>query len=124
MKIPEGYQAVMPYLILKNAEAFIDFTQKVFDAKVLSRHLREDGKTVQHAEVQINGSVIMCAERTEEYPPQNSNLFIYVDDADEAYEAALQNGSTSVQALSDEDYGRACGIMDPTGNTWWITSTK
>ncbi|MEO8821104.1 MAG: VOC family protein [Ginsengibacter sp.] len=124
MKIPEGYQAVMPYLILENAESFIDFTQKVFEAKVLSRHLREDGKTVQHAEIQISGSVIMCAESTQDYPPQTSNLFIYVDDADQAYEAALQNGSTSVQEPSDKDYGRACGITDPTGNTWWITSTK
>ena len=33
MTIPEGYQAVMPYLILKNAEGFIDFTEKVFNAR-------------------------------------------------------------------------------------------
>ena len=124
MKIPDGYQAVMPYLILKNTKGFIDFTQKVFNAKILSKHLREDGETIQHAEIQISGSVIMCAESTEEYPPQNSNLFIYVEDADKAYEAGLQNGATSVQEPSDKEYGRACGVIDTTGNTWWITSVK
>ena len=124
MKIPDGYQAVMPYLILKNTKGFIDFTQKVFNAKILSKHLREDGETIQHAEIQISGSVVMCAESTEEYPPQTSNLFIYVENADKAYEAALQNGATSVQEPSDKEYGRACGVTDVTGNTWWITSVK
>ena len=28
MKIAKGHQPVMPYLILKNAEGFIDFTKK------------------------------------------------------------------------------------------------
>ncbi len=63
MNIPEGYQAVMPYLILKNAEDFIDFTEKVFNAQLLNKHLREDGHTIMHAEVNISGSVIMFAER-------------------------------------------------------------
>ncbi len=124
MKIPEGYQAVMPYLILENAAGFIEFTQKVFNAKLLNKHLREDGKTIQHAEVQISGSVVMCAESTEEYPPKTSNLFVYVEKADQAYETALQNGAISVQEPSDKEYGRACGVTGPTGNTWWITSVK
>jgi len=124
MKIPEGYQAIMPYLILKNAKGFIDFTQKVFNSEIISKHLRKDGETIQHAEIRISGSIIMCAESTDEYPPQTSNLFIYVENADQAYHAALQNGATSVQEPSDKEYGRACGLMDTTGNTWWITSVN
>jgi uncharacterized glyoxalase superfamily protein PhnB len=122
MKIPEGYQAVMPYLILKNAAAFIDFTQKVFDAGLKYKELREDGHTIRHAEVVISDSVIMCAESTEEYPVQTANLFVYVDNADDTYNIALQNGATSVNEPSDQSYGRTCGVSDPNGNVWWITS--
>lgn len=32
VKIPEGYQIVMPYLLIKNAAAFFDFTKDVFGA--------------------------------------------------------------------------------------------
>ena len=122
MKIPAGYQAVMPYLILKNAEGFIDFTQKVFDAKLLNKHLREEGHTIMHAEVNINGSVIMFAESTEQYQVQTANLFVYVENADENYATALENGATSINEPADQPYGRSAGVKDPNGNTWWITS--
>ena len=122
MNIPQGYQAVMPYLILKNADKFIDFTQKVFGAKVMNKHLREDGHTLMHAEVNISGSVIMFAESTERYGVQTANLFVYVENADETYAAALKNGATSVNEPADQDYGRSAGVKDMNGNTWWITS--
>lgn len=51
MNIPKGNQAVMPYLILKDAAGFIDFTAKVFHAQLMNKHLREDNQTVMHAEV-------------------------------------------------------------------------
>ena len=90
----------------------------------MQKHLREDGHTIMHAEVNINGSVIMFAESTEQYPVQTANLFVYVDDADKSYATALQNGATSVNEPADQSYGRSCGIKDPHGNTWWITSVK
>jgi uncharacterized glyoxalase superfamily protein PhnB len=124
MKIPEGYQAVMPYLILINSQAFIDFTQKVFNAELLNKHLRKDGKTIMHAEVQISGSVIMCAESTQEHPLKTSGLFVYVEDADQTYELALKNGAASKAEPANQEYGRSCGVTDPTGNTWWVTSVK
>lgn len=122
MNIPEGYQAVMPYLILKNVEVFIDFTQKVFNANLKYKELREDGHTIRHAEMEIRGSVIMCAESTDEFPVQTANLFVYVDDADDAYATALNNGASSINEPADQSYGRSGGISDPNGNVWWITS--
>ena len=32
LNIPEGYQRIMPYLIVKNAQAFFEFSEKVFGA--------------------------------------------------------------------------------------------
>jgi PhnB protein len=124
MNIPTGHQAVMPYLILNGASKFIDFTQKVFDAKLISTHLRDDQKTIMHAEIGIDGSTIMFAEATEQFAPQIAHLFVYVEDADKSFQAAKDNGAEVMTELSDQDYGRTCGVTDPTGNVWWITSLK
>jgi PhnB protein len=122
MNIPAGHQAVMPYLILKNASKFIEFTKKVFDAADSNTpHLREDG-TVMHAEIIINGSTIMVTDEIKDWSKQTANLFVYVPNADEAYQKALDNGATTLMGLSDQEYGRTCGVTDPFGNVWWITS--
>lgn len=123
LKIPEGYQCVMPYLIVKDAAKFIIFMQNVFDAKEAHRSMRDE-KLIQHAEVKVGGSTIMFADSTAQYPPQGAGMFIYVADADEAYKKALSNGATAVTKMSDQNYGRTGGVADPFGNVWWITSVN
>ena len=122
MNIPKGQQAVMPYLILKNANHFIDFTKHVFDAENTLTVHHEDGRTIRHAQISIGGSTIMFAESSEAYPTQNANMFVYVDDADATYEKALSFNAISLMPPDDQPYGRSCGVKDPFGNTWWITS--
>jgi len=121
MKIPENYQAVMPYLILEGAEQFSRFMQAVFDAKETHRTMRSDG-TIMHAEVMTGGSTIMFAESGEQWGVNTAGLFIYVDDADARYKKALDNGAAVITPVADQDYGRSGGVKDPFGNTWWITS--
>jgi PhnB protein len=122
LNIPQGYQRVMPYLILKDAAAFITFAQNVLDATEKMRTTREDGHTIMHAEVQIGESTIMLAEATADFAPQNAGLFVYVANCDAAYKNALNEGATSIMPPADQGYGRSCGVLDPFGNTWWITS--
>lgn len=125
MKIPKGHQPLMPYLILKNADAFIEFTKAVFGATEVFKSYRDnDNKIIMHAEVQINGCNIMFADMNEFYGVANSNLFIYVEDADQTVQIALGNGAKIVNELADQDYGRSGGIEDPFGNVWWVTSMK
>lgn len=125
MKIPNGHQPVMPYLILQNAAQFIDFTKKVFNATEFYKGYRDDtDKTIMHAEVRINGCNIMFADVTEDFGVANANLFVYVDDADVTYNLALNNGCEVVNPISDQSYGRSGGVQDPFGNVWWITSMK
>jgi len=124
MEIPSRHQAVMPYLIIKGASKFLEFAQNVFHAELAYSTPREDGDTIMHAEMQISGSTIMFAEATEQWDTQPANLFIYVNDADETYHQAISNGATTVNELSDQDYGRTCGVTDPFGNVWWITSVR
>lgn len=124
MNLPAGHQTIMPYLILKGAAQFIDFSKKVFDAKDSNEQVLRDDGTVQHAEIILNDSTIMVTDEIKDWPQQNANLFVYVPDADETYKKALENGATSLMELSDQDYGRTCGVTDPFGNIWWITSIK
>lgn len=124
MNLPSGHQTIMPYLILKGAAQFIDFTKKVFDAKDSNQQVLRDDGTVQHAEIILNDSTIMVTDEIKDWPQQNANLFVYVPNADETYKKALENGATSLMGLSDQDYGRTCGVTDPFGNIWWITSIK
>lgn len=118
--IPEGYNRVMPYLIVENASAFIEFTQKVFGAVEKFKTMRDE-QVIMHAEISIGESAIMLADVTEQFKQQNAGLFIYVEDCDATYEIALQNGGATVMEPADQNYGRSCGVLDPFGNTWWIT---
>lgn len=122
MKLPKGHQAIMPYLMLNEAEKFIDFVQTVFDAKESNRTLREDKKTIMHSEIQINGSTIMYCEANEDWKQQTANLFIYVENADKTFNKAIKAGAKILMPLADQDYGRTCGVEDSFGNSWWITS--
>jgi PhnB protein len=118
---PEGYNQVMPYLIVKNAEAFFDFMQNVFGAIEKMKVMR-DATTVMHAELQIGDSTIMYCDATENFPSQTAGLFVYVADCDAAYQRAITAGATSIMAPVDQEYGRGAGVRDAFGNTWWITS--
>lgn len=122
MNLPTGHQTIMPYLILKGASKFIDFTKIVFDAKDSNKQMLRNDGTVMHAEIILNGSTIMVTDETTDWTKQTANLFVYVPNADDAYKKALENGAESLMELSDQDYGRTCGVTDPFGNVWWITS--
>ena len=123
MKIPEGYRAVMPYLIVRNASGLISFAEKIFNAKEKFKEMIDE-KTVRHAELIIGDSIIMLADATEKFKPQPAGMFIYVDNADDTFSKALSEGASVITDLSDQSYGRSGGIKDPFGNTWWITSIK
>ena len=90
-KIPDNYQAVMPYLIVNDAAQFIGFMQKVFDATETYKFMRDEN-TIMHAEIMIGGSTIMLADSTGEINVSTAGLFIYVDDADETFKKAIDEG--------------------------------
>ena len=123
MTLPSGHQRVMPYLILRDAEVFIEFMQKVFDAAEKYKVMRDEN-LIMHAEIQIGDSTIMFADATTEFTVQNAGLFVYVPNADETYKKAIEQGATSIMEMSDQNYGRSGGIKDPFGNVWWITTPQ
>lgn len=121
LNLPVGYSSVTPYLILNNAAGYLQFMKAVFGATESGLHYREDNQTIMHGDILVGGSHIMFAEATEDWKAENAGIFIYVANADATYQKAIENGATTRMPLSDQSYGRTCGVLDPWGNTWWIT---
>ena len=126
MNVPKGHQVVMPYLMVNGALAFIEFVRQVFNGELTTNmhRLREDGVTVMHSEITISGCTIMFSDATEQWKAQTANLFVYVENADATFKKAIESGATTLMPLSDQDYGRTCGVTDRFGNVWWITSIQ
>ena len=92
MNIPEGYQTVMPYIIVKGADKFSEFMQKVLGGKEKMRHMRHEN-CIMHAEVMVGTSTIMFADTTETIEERTAGMFVYVENAVEAYQKALDEGA-------------------------------
>ena len=122
--IPDGYHTVTPYLIVNGADRLIDFLKQAFGAKERFRHKRPDGAT-GHAELMIGDSIVMMAESSDQWKPTPATIHLSVNDVDATYKQAVQAGGKSINEPSDQFYGdRSGGVLDPSGNSWWIATHK
>lgn len=120
--MPEGYSTVSPYLVVRDANATIEFLKQAFGAAELRRFPDESGRLV-HAEVKIGDSVIMLADGTEGWPASPSHVHLYVADVDATYRRAMAAGAESVQEpVKKDDPDRRGGVKDAGGTTWWIAT--
>ena len=120
--IPEGYNAVMPYLLVDGVDRWLEFVCAAFGAVVIEKVPGADGRTT-HAEVRIRESVVMAGQARPEHPAQATMLYHYVPDVDSVYAKALTAGGESVQELTNTFYGdRTAAIKDPGGHTWYLAT--
>ncbi|UUC45337.1 VOC family protein [Flavobacterium cerinum] len=122
MKIPTQYLPVMPYIITDQADAFLDFTKKVFGAKEQLIVPGEGERSIMHGEIRIFDAVIMFAQKPENFDCRPCGMFIYVEQVDPIYQKALQHNAVSLMHPIQQDYGYTAGFEDPFGNQWWIVS--
>ena len=131
--IPDGYHTVTPTLTVKGASQAIEFYKKAFGAQEVNRFLGPDGKSIMHAEIRIGDSSIML---NDEHPqmgctsPQSvggttGGIFMYVQNADEAYNKAISAGAKPKMPPMDAFWGDRFGsIEDPFGHIWSIATHK
>ena len=121
--IPDGYTAITPYLLVEGAAEFIAFMPSAFNA-VERRRVPMPQGGIGHAEVEIDGAVLMVADAfPPDFPATNSLLHLYVGDVDTTYARAVEAGATSIAEPSDESYGdRMARVLDPCGNQWIIAT--
>ena len=130
--VPEGYHAVTPYLIIKDAARALDFYRKVFGAVEVMRFNDPSGK-IGHAEIRIGDAHVMLADEHETmgykspaaYGGTPVSLVIYVEDVDAVFQRALDAGAESRQAVKDQFYGDRNGtVKDPFGHVWTLSTHK
>jgi PhnB protein len=118
---PDGYNSVSPYFIVKDIPKFIALIKKVFDATELRRYDMPDG-TIMHAEYQIDDSVIMLGEASEDYPPVPVVIHVYVPDVDQTFQKAVDAGCEIVEMpkKKEEDPDKRATFKDFAGNLWSV----
>jgi PhnB protein len=122
--IPDGYHTVTPYLIVKGAARLIEFMTQAFGAEEVYRSTKPDG-TLGHCQVRIGDSMVELADGNEQWKIMPCALHLYVPDTDATYRRAIEAGGTSLFEPSDQFYGdRSGGVMDPSGNQWYIATRQ
>ncbi len=128
--IPEGYHAVTPYLICRDAKRAIEFYQAALGAKELFR-FDAPGGLIGHAELQIGDSRIMLADEMPDGPWKSPlsvggtpvSLMLYVEKVDAVFRRAVDHGATVIKEVKDQFYGDRSGtVADPFGHIWTIST--
>lgn len=123
-----AYPPLSMSIAVSDAAAAIDFYKKAFGAKELYRLIDPQNGKIGHAEVTINGALLMLAD---EYPEFNKTpdtlggspvrLSLMVDDVDAVFKRALDAGAKSVREPADQFYGHRSGCLtDPFGHEWMV----
>jgi PhnB protein len=118
----EGAPTVQPYLHPLRAEPVINFLKRAFGAEDLGRHTTPEG-VMQHATLKIGTSHLEMGEAHGPYQPMKSMFYLYVPNADAAYQRALTAGATSLHEPADQPYGdRSAAVKDAFGNIWYVAT--
>lgn len=117
---PEGYTTVAPWVVADDTGAFLDFVAAAFEGIELARVKTEDGG-VGHGEIRVGDTVLLAFDRQPDWPPLPSMLRVWVPDADNAVQRAIDAGATVVTPLAENAFGqRGARVRDPFGNIWWV----
>jgi len=118
----EAVQTLTVYLAVRPAGELIEFVKRAFGAQELVRTTGTEGGL--HAEVRIGDTKVMIGGGdTWGGTPTPTALHLYVPDADQVYERALEAGAVSVRAPVDQPYGdREASVRDLAGNQWYIAT--
>jgi PhnB protein len=128
--IPDGYQAITPYLIVDGADSAIDFYKSVFGATERMR-IGAPGGRIGHAELVIGGAVLMLADEFPEMDTRSPksiggtpiSLLLYVKGVDDVVRRAIDAGATLRRAVETKFYGdRSGAVIDPWGHIWNIAT--
>ncbi len=124
----KDYPVIVPHLVIKGAARAIEFYQAAFGAVERYRLGTSGTDQIGHAELTIQGQVIMLAD---EFPGMSTSpetlhgttftLVLMVPNADEAFARAIKAGGTALMAPADQFYGYRMGsLIDPFGHKWML----
>jgi PhnB protein len=131
-KIPDGFHALTPHLVVRDGAAAIDFYKKAFGAQELTRMaMPGNEKKIMHALLKINDSMLMLMD---EFPDMQAKgpaslggspitIHIYVTDVDAAVDRAVKAGAKVKMPVDDMFWGDRYGVItDPFGHSWSLAT--
>jgi uncharacterized glyoxalase superfamily protein PhnB len=130
-------QRAVPFISYENVGAAVNWLTDVFGFRERGERYTDSDGTVTHAELELEGAVIMlgwpgpeyrgpakhaeeCEQARRWLEPRNvvDGVLVYVDDVDAHYEQARARGATILREPQDEPYGRLYNAADPEGHRW------
>jgi len=123
--IPNGYAAVVPYLVIDDAPKEIEFMTAVLDGTLEGRLDGPNG-SVMNARVSIGGSPVMISSTMPGHDAQRGMLYVYVPDCDATFaKAVATEGVTVVMGVMDQFWGdRSGAVKSANGVVYWIATGK
>lgn len=124
-------QGAIPYLSIQGAAEAIEFYKRAFGATEAMRLMDPNDGRVGHAELSINGAVVMLAD---EFPEMDFlgprarggssvAIHLFVDGVDAVVERAVAAGAKLLRPVKDEFYGERSGkLEDPFGHIWMVST--
>ena len=122
---------ITPYLTVKGANEAIEFYKKAFGATENARLPAEDGKRLMHAEISLNGSIVLLSDEFAEFskvtwPAAGESAPISVAlhfekpaELDAAFKRAVDAGAKSITEPADMFWGgRFAVVGDPFNHHW------
>ncbi|OLO26778.1 extradiol dioxygenase [Alkalihalophilus pseudofirmus] len=120
---PSGYNSLSPYFVVNGAQKMVDLLTKLFNGKELRRYDMPDG-SITHVEIQIDDSVVMIGDASEQFPPNTHLIHIYVPDVDAVFEKAMTLGCFCMELpnVRKGDPDRRGTFKDFAGNIWSVAT--
>jgi PhnB protein len=124
--------SVIPYLIVNDAAAAIEFYKSAFRAIEFVRLADSSGK-VMHSEIRIGDSQIMVADEFPEMGYRSPktlggspvSVLLYVEDVDRVFRSAIIAGGIETVPVQDQfDGDRRGTLTDPFGHIWLVATRK
>ncbi len=129
MKANSSYPPLAPAFAVNEAAKAIDFYKAAFGAIELYRLIDPENGKIGHAEITINGALLMLAD---EYPEFNKSpktlygttvkLSLMSNDVDADFDRAIKAGASVIRPVTNQFYGHRTGCLrDPFGHEWMIS---
>lgn len=112
---PDGWHTVTPRIVTSDVRGLAEFVRAVFGAA-------GEDRVGAPTELKIGDSIVMVSGDSER-EAMPAFLYVYVADADAAYQRAIAQGARSIEDPRNTPYGdRRAMVQDSWGNTWQIAT--
>src|SRR6185295_16599501 len=121
--IPDGYDTLIPSMIVRDAAKAIEFYQEVFGATEMMRMNYPGSPKIAHAEIKIRNHLLMLGDENPQMGalapqpggrPPASSVMLYVPDIDAVFSKALSRGAKGIMPPMDMFWGDRYGkFIDP-----------